>query len=70
MVLYFVCPFTLAVVPCGPGGQGYEIKKAKEWVTKNAGVISACVFVMRVALFPADALVCPCASGRRGSRAR
>merc|ERR1711965_641733 len=51
MVLYFVCPFTLAIVPCGPSGKGFKIKKAKAWVAKNAGVISAGVFMLRVALF-------------------
>ena len=33
MVLYFVCPFTLAIVPCGPGGKGFKIKKAKATVS-------------------------------------
>jgi hypothetical protein len=50
MVVYFICPYTMAVVGCGPNGEGYEIKKAKGWLTKHAVLISRSMFVVRLAL--------------------
>jgi hypothetical protein len=50
MVVYFICPYTMAVVGCGPNGEGFEIKKAKEWVTKHAKLIGRSMFVVRLAL--------------------
>ena len=50
MVVYFICPYTMAVVGCGPNGEGYEIERAKGWVTKHAKLISRGMFVVRLGL--------------------
>ena len=50
MVVHFLCPYTLAIVGCGPGGEGYEIKQAKAWVKAHAKLVGSGVFVVRVAL--------------------
>ena len=50
MVVHFVCPYTMAVVGCGPRGNGYEIRRARAWVTKHAKLISVGMFVVNLAL--------------------
>ena len=47
----------MAVVGCGPKGEGYEIKQGKEWVTKHAVLISRSMFVVRLALAAGRAAV-------------
>jgi hypothetical protein len=59
MVLHFVCPYTMAVVKCGPEGEGYEIKKARVWVKRHAKVLKGGIGVMRLALTAGRAVGIP-----------
>lgn len=32
--LHFLCSFDMSKVPCGPGGNGYRLRKTRRWVKK------------------------------------
>jgi hypothetical protein len=49
----------MAVVGCGPGGEGYEIQKPAAWVKKHAKLISCSMLVVRVALAAGRAVGVP-----------
>lgn len=43
--LFLLCAHTHRLVPCGPNGQGYDIKQLRTWVRKS---ISATAFALQV----------------------
>lgn len=49
LMLVFVCPVTLKVVACGPGGVGYEVKQPKAFVKRWGPAILATIVVLKAA---------------------
>eukprot|EP01033_Poteriospumella_lacustris_P018188 gene18188-13061_t len=49
LMLVFVCPVTLKVVECGPGGLGYEVKQPKAFVKRWGPAILATIVVLKAA---------------------
>ena len=50
VLVSFVCPHGMHVVPCGPSGSGYEMQMTKEWVKKWGPVILVTCAVVQVPL--------------------
>ena len=50
LMMMVVCPQTLKVVPCGPDGLGWEIKKPKEWLKKWGPALLITLQILQIAL--------------------
>jgi hypothetical protein len=50
VLVCFVCPHGMHVVPCGPSGSGYEMQMTKEWVKKWGPMILITCSVIRTCL--------------------
>ena len=48
--LFFVCPVTRNLVPCGPKGKGYSINLSRAWVRALAPALQWGLFFLKVAL--------------------
>ncbi|CAM9320287.1 unnamed protein product [Scytosiphon promiscuus] len=62
MTLRFLCPVDLSEVPCGFGGEGFQFRKARDWVHKLSPALQVAVVTAKVALKATTGLDMP-ASG-------
>ncbi|CAM9185854.1 unnamed protein product [Ectocarpus sp. 13 AM-2016] len=50
MRLHFLCPVDMTMVPCGPGGEGYQFQETRAWVKKISPVLQVAVVTAKLAL--------------------
>jgi serine/threonine-protein kinase len=50
VLVSFVCPHGMHVVPCGPSGSGYEMQMTKAWIKKWGPVILTTCIIVQVGL--------------------
>jgi hypothetical protein len=50
LMMVVVCPVTLCVVPCGPGGVGWEVALPKKWVKEWGPAILFSIYVLQAAV--------------------
>ncbi|CBJ26194.1 LRR-GTPase of the ROCO family, putative pseudogene [Ectocarpus siliculosus] len=56
MMLHFLCPVDMTIVPCGYGGEGYRLRKTRDWVEKLSPVLQVAMVTAKVALKAASGL--------------
>jgi hypothetical protein len=67
VLVCFVCPHGMHVVPCGPSGSGYEMQMTKEWVKKWGLVILITCTIVQVGLAAGQVMGLPLPSISVGS---
>ncbi len=59
LLLSVVCECGMHVVPCGPGGNGFEIRQQKDFVKKYGPVLKISLMIIKIALGAGRALGLP-----------